>query len=45
MQRPKRTFYTKGAKPKHVKYFKSASHAYLFICKYEDSDAAISNFS
>ena len=37
MQRPKQTFYTKGAKPKHAKYFRSASDAYLLICKYEDS--------
>ena len=40
MQRPKRTFYTKGAKPKYLyssKYFRSASHSYLLICKFEDS--------
>ena len=40
MQRPKRTFYTKGVKPKYLhssKYFRSASHSYLLICKFEDS--------
>ena len=37
MQRPKQTFYTKRAKTKHAKYFRSASDTYLLICKYEDS--------
>ena len=40
MQRPKRTFYTKGVKPKYMyssKYFRSASQSYLLICKFEDS--------